>query len=70
MKVYFVMKVGRQINGEFFSIKPEKAFTENQKSELESYISAPVSSVEEIQTPDGVVKCVCEKLIFETELNI
>lgn len=68
MKVFAIMTVARQIDGEFILIKPEKAF--KQASKADEYAKTVTKSyVEVIQTPHGGIQCSCERGIFELEVE-
>ena len=68
MKIYFVVTIARQVDGEMLSIKFEKAFT--QKDKVEQYVKDLAKmTVETIQVPGvGAVEFVCERGYHEIEM--
>jgi hypothetical protein len=68
MKVYAIISVARQVDGEYCVVKVEKAF-DNQNRASEFGKSLALRYAETITTPSGVMKCVCERGIFEIEVE-
>lgn len=68
MKVYAIVTVARQVNGEYCVVKIEKAYTNMKKAEEESKNLAR-KYAETITTPGGVIQCVCERGVFEINVE-
>jgi hypothetical protein len=75
-KVYAVITVARQIEGEYVFIKTDKAFSSAEKADslLKSLKSQFVDKEGKwkpqlISTPNGEATCQCEVGIFELELE-
>lgn len=68
MTIYVILSVARQVQGEFLLVKSEKAFSDKNKAE-EFYNQLIKKYTEEIETPSGKIKCVCERAIFEMEMD-
>ncbi|RTK97715.1 MAG: hypothetical protein EKK64_00435 [Neisseriaceae bacterium] len=68
MKLFSIISVARQVDGEFVVIKVEKTFkTASKADEYVKQLSARYT--ENIDTPSGPVSCVCERGIFEIEVD-
>lgn len=68
MKIFAVMSVARQVDGDYVMIKPEKAFKEASKAD--AYAQGVAKRyAESIQTPTGPIACVCERGVFELEVE-
>lgn len=67
MKVFLIVNVARQINGEFIFVKVEKAFKDILKAE--TYFNSLAKNTKQlIQTAQGFsVECSCEYSIFDIE---
>lgn len=63
-KVFCIISVARQVQGEFICIKPEKAFTQASKAD-EYAKNLSKTYAESIQTPNGLINCICERGVFE-----
>ena len=75
-KLFAVITVARQVEGEYVFIKTEKAFRQAgkaddllQKLKREYVASNGEVNVVEIATPQGDAKCFCEVGAFEIELE-
>lgn len=67
MKIWAVIKVGRQINGENVFVNFEKAFDSREKAE--NYFStSKLGTKETINSPDGSIECYIERRVYEAEL--
>ena len=76
MKVYAVMVIARQVEGEYVFVRSEKAFTETSKAEahlksLKATFSTPAGKVKPIMinTPQGQAECFCEAGVFELDVD-
>lgn len=76
MKVYAVITVARQVDGEYVFIKTEKAFTSAQKADeclkkIKSSTVAPDGKwkPQKIETQNGEAICQCEVGVFELDLE-
>ncbi|MEI8270379.1 MAG: hypothetical protein WCG45_03335 [bacterium] len=68
MKLFSIISVARQVDGEFVVIKIEK--TVKTASKADEYVKKlSVKYTENIDTPSGPVSCVCERGIFEIEVD-
>lgn len=69
MKVFLIVNVARQINGEFIFVKVEKAFKDSSKAE--NYFNSLAKTKNQlIQTAQGFsVECSCEYSIFDVEID-
>jgi len=76
MKLWAVISVSRQIDGEYCFIRAEKAFKDEaqgalylskKKSELISFDGKP--KIFKISTPSGEAECMMEIGIFELEIE-
>lgn len=68
MKIFAVVTVARQVEGEYVVVKFEKAFTRASKADEYSKNLAKVYT-ETIQSPAGPVSCVCERGVIEVEVE-
>lgn len=68
MKVYAIVTVARQVDGEYCVVKIEKAYTNMKKADDESRNLAR-KYAESIATPNGVIQCVCERGVFEIDVE-
>lgn len=67
MKVFAVISIARQVQGEYVVCKVEKAFTSATKAgEYASSLARQYA--ETIQTPSGPMPCVCERGVFEIDV--
>jgi hypothetical protein len=68
MKLFSIISVARQVDGEFVIIKVEKTF--RTASKADEYVkNLSVKYTENIDTPSGPISCVCERGVFETEVE-
>jgi len=68
MKVFAIMSVARQVDGEYVVIKAEKAFL--QASKADEYSKGLAKRyTESIATPTGMMACVCERGVFELDVE-
>lgn len=68
MKVFAVVTVARQIDGEYVLVKPEKAFQKSSKAEAYAANLAK-NYTEVIQTPHSAIECFCERGVFEIDVE-
>jgi hypothetical protein len=75
-KLFAVMTIARQINGEYVFVRGEKAFTQASKADallkqLKSQFATPEGKVKpvKISTPHGDAECFCEVGAFELEVE-
>lgn len=67
-KFFCVISVARQCDGEYCVIKAEKAF--KQASKADAYAAGLAKRyAESISTPSGQITCICERGVFEIELD-
>lgn len=68
MKVYFVVSVGRQVEGDMHINKFEKCYKDLAKAE--NYIkNMSISYADTVSTPEGPIQFVCQRGIYEIELE-
>ena len=68
MKIFNIISVARQVDGEYVVVKVEKAF--KKASDADEYMKKMLTKyAESIQTGSGLIQCVCERGIFETEVD-
>ena len=68
MKVFAIISVARQVDGEYVVVKAEKAFKKASKAD-EVAKSLAKKYTESIPTPSGPIACVCERGVFEMEVD-
>lgn len=68
MKVYAIVTVARQVDGEYCVVKIEKAYASMKKADDESKNLAR-RYAESITTPSGIIQCVCERGVFEIDVE-
>jgi hypothetical protein len=68
MKAYVLISVARQVDGEYCVVKAEKAFLKSESADNFSKNLAK-KYAETIQTPAGPIQCVCERGVFEIEIE-
>ncbi len=68
-KVFFVVTIGRQVEGEMLTVKFDKCFT--QASKADKYAKDMATSFTETITVPGVgpVQFVCERGVHEMEVE-
>lgn len=68
MKVFAVISVARQVDGEYVVVKVEKAF--KKASKADDYAKGVAKRyTESIPTPGGPMACVCERGVFEIDVD-
>jgi hypothetical protein len=69
MKIFFVVTIARQVEGEMISVKFEKAYT--QASKADQYAQGLAKTTVETITVPGVgpVQFVCERGVHEIEVE-
>lgn len=68
MKVFAVISVARQCDGEYVVVKTEKAFL--QASKADEYAKGLSKRyAESISTPSGPIACICERGVFEIDVD-
>lgn len=68
MKIFAIVSVARQVDGEYVVVKAEKAF--KQASKADAYaVGLAKRYTESIPTPSGPMACLCERGIFEMDLD-
>jgi len=68
MKVFVVMSIARQVDGEWCVLKAEKAFT--QASKADEYAKGLAKRyTESIPTPSGPMACICERGVFDLDVD-
>lgn len=68
MKVFFVVTVARQIEGDIVSVTFEKCFSDQEKAES-YYKKLRQEPIKTIQTENGPIQFACERRIHEIELD-
>jgi hypothetical protein len=68
MKVFAIISVARQVDGEYVVVKVEKAFKTAGKADEHAKTLAK-RYAETIPTPGGPMACVCERGVFEIEVE-
>lgn len=68
MKVFAIITLARQVDGEYCFVKAEKAFA--QASKADAYAKGLAKKYSEaIATPSGPIACVCERGVFEIDVE-
>lgn len=68
MKIFAIFSVARQVDGEYVIVKAEKAFLKASKAD--EYIKDLAKNyTETIQTPTANIQCVCERGVFELDVE-
>ncbi len=67
-KLFAVISVARQVEGEYCVVKVEKAFTKASKAD-EYAKNLARNYTESIQTASGPIQCVCERGVFEMDIE-
>lgn len=68
MKIFAVISIARQVDGEYCMVKIEKAFKESTTAEsFANNLSKKYA--ETFTTPNGSIDCVCERGIFEIDVE-
>ena len=69
MKIFAIITVARQLQGELVFVKPEKAF--KQASQADAYVKdLSKAHTESIKGPNGNnIECYCERGVFEIDVE-
>lgn len=67
-KVYVILSVARQVDGEIVVVKPELAFKSRDRAEAEAGKLAK-QYAETVSTPTGPTQCVCTRGVFEVQVE-
>jgi len=68
MKAFVLISIARQVDGEYCIVKVEKGFS--SKTSADTFSKNLVKKyAESIQTPNGLVECVCERGVFEIDIE-
>lgn len=75
-KIFAVITVARQVEGEYVFIKTEKAFKSAQKADallktLKNQYTTPDGKwrPQQVSTPQGEAVCMCEVGVFELDVD-
>lgn len=75
-KLFAVITVARQVEGEYVFVKTERAFKSAQKADdflkgLKAQYSTPDGKwkPQQVSTPQGDAVCMCEAGVFEIEVD-
>ena len=68
MKIFAIVSIARQVDGEYVVLKVEKAFRKASKAD-EYAKNLARKYAESISTPNGPMACVCERGIFEIDVD-
>jgi len=68
MKIFCVISVARQVDGEWVCVKTEKAFKSSTSAEKYANNLAR-NYAEKITTASGVMNCICERGVFEIDVD-
>ena len=68
MKIFAIISVARQVQGEYVVVKVEKAFMQAGKAD-EYAKGLSRRYAESINTPEGPMPCVCERGVFEIDVD-
>lgn len=75
-KVWAVITIARQIEGEYVFVRTEKAFTRASRADehlkkLKGDFTTPDGKVKpvSISTPQGAAECFCEVGVFEVDIE-
>lgn len=76
-KIFAVITVARQVEGEYVFIRTEKAFKSAQKADallkvLKNQYATPDGKwrPQQVSTPQGEAVCMCEAGVFEIEVDV
>jgi hypothetical protein len=64
MKVFAIITVARQVDGDYVFVKPEKAFKDSKSAEA----FVKTIAAQRAETISGV-ECLCERGVFEIEVE-
>jgi hypothetical protein len=66
MKIFNVITIARQVDGEYVFVKVEKSFLDQKRAS--DYANGLARKyAETINTSTGQIQCVCERGVFESE---
>lgn len=68
MKVFAIISVARQVDGEYVVVKVEKAYKQASKADEHAKQLAR-SYTESVPSPAGPIQCVCERGVFEIDVE-
>lgn len=68
MKVYFVVTVARQVEGDIVSVSFEKCFSDQEKAE-NYYKKLRNEPIKTVNSENGPIQFACERRIHEIELD-
>jgi len=67
-KIFAIVSVARQVDGDYVFVKPERAFVVREKAD--SFVNSLVKQyTETLQTPTGPAQCVCTRGVLELEVE-
>lgn len=69
MKVWAIITLARQVDGEYVAVRVEKAFTRASKADEFSKNLAK-NYTESLQTGSGPIECLCERAVVEIDVEI
>ena len=75
MKIFAVIIVARQCNGEYIVIKTDKGYTQASKADArlqeikQSFVNSGGQKPVRISTPNGDIDCMCEAGAFEIDVE-
>lgn len=67
-RIFCVITVARQVDGEYVAIKPEKAFLKASQADEYSKTLAK-KYAENVATPMGLIQCLCERGVIEIDVE-
>ena len=68
MKIFCIISVARQVDGEMCVVKTEQAF--KTASEADAFAQTLAKKyAESINTPHGPIACICERGVFEIDVQ-
>jgi len=75
MKIFAVITVARQLNGEYVFVKTDKGFKQAKKADARlqelkaEYTHEGKTKSITVTTPQGQADCLCEAGVFEIEID-
>ncbi len=76
MKLFVVVSVARQVEGEYIAIRAEKGFAKEEKAHVylkelkKTFVTDSGSpKITKLSTPQGEMECMCEAGAFEVEIE-
>jgi len=68
MKIFCVVTIARQLEGDILSVKFEKAFL--QASKADDYAkSLATNYTENVSTPNGMIQFVCQRAVYDIDVE-